>query len=39
MERHFHPRLFSNDDDAATNHCSVENISANGKEIFSGELV
>ena len=39
MERHLHPRLFSNDDDAATNHCSVENISANGKEILPGELV
>src|SRR5690349_13551990 len=39
MESHFHPRLFSNDDDAAAHYCSIENISANGKEIFSDELV
>ena len=38
MERHFHPCLFSNDDDAATDHCPVKNLFANGEEIFSRAL-
>ena len=38
MERHFHFRLFSNDDDAAAHHRSVENIFADGEEILSRAL-
>jgi hypothetical protein len=39
LERHLYPGLFSNDDSFAPDHCSFENVFADGEKVLSGELV
>src|SRR5439155_26550 len=39
LEPHLYPGLFSNDDDVAPDHCSLENVFADGEKVFSRALV
>ena len=39
LERDLYPSLFSNDDDVAPDHCSLENVFADGEKVLSRALV